>query len=66
METQLGKRICQFFHATMLVASVLEKNDMNTLTKGYEALSGDLHILSTYARDNGNNNNNNSSIANRK
>lgn len=50
MEQQLGKRICQFYHATMLIASVLEKNEMNTLTKGYEKLSGDLAILATYGK----------------
>ena len=48
MEQELGRRICDFFYAMMLTASVMEKNDMNTLTKGYEALGGDLAILSTY------------------
>ena len=48
MDKELGKRICQFYHAQMLVASVMEKNSMNTLTKGYEQLGGNLAILSTY------------------
>ena len=29
----------------------MEKNEMNSLTKGYEKLAGDLAILSTYATD---------------
>ena len=36
MEKELGRRICEFYYAGMLVASVLEKNQMNTITKGYE------------------------------
>ena len=49
MDTQLGKRICTYYHTQMLIASVMERNEMNTLTKGYEKLGGDLAILSTDA-----------------
>ena len=31
----------------MLVTSVMERNKMNTLAKGYEKLGGDIAILST-------------------
>ena len=47
MENQLGKRICHYYHATMLVTSVMERNSMNTLSKGYEKLGGDIAILAT-------------------
>ena len=50
MEMQLGKRICQYYHASMLVTSVMERNKMNSLVKGYEKLSGDVAVLATYSR----------------
>ena len=46
MERKLGKRICRYFHAQLLVASMLEIHKMTAINKDYNQLGGNLAILS--------------------
>ena len=47
MEQKLGKRICRYFHANLLVASMLEIHKMNALNKDYDQLGGGLAVLTS-------------------
>ena len=44
MEQELGKRIAKYYYANILIASVMQANNLQALSNQYDSLSKDIRI----------------------